>query len=103
MLNRIDQLLVVNAINTSIRNQGLSLALKRNGNGIHMKPEHKNLLAFIKGKDCKSPMGVGISTYPKIEDENNKRIYNMCLDLEKLGLIYRKINDVDHVFWIPKI
>ena len=55
-----------------------------------------NLLEIIKD----DKLAPGIHTYPR-GDVNNKMLFNGCLELEKQGLIYRKIDEEDHVFWLP--
>jgi hypothetical protein len=43
--------------------------------------------------------GRGIHTYIG-GDERNDEVHLACLELEKAGKIYRKINEPGHVFWL---
>ncbi len=58
--------------------------------------ELMGLLDMIKG----GSLGVGISSYPH-HDDNNQRIHEGCLELEKRKLIYRKHEETDYVLWMP--
>jgi hypothetical protein len=54
---------------------------------------------FINGKTFPH-FGKGIHTWPN-GDENSKRKFAACLELEKQGRIVRKVDEPDHVFWMP--
>ena len=58
--------------------------------------ELKELLEFISGKGKFWHLGNGIHTYPN-GDENNKKIFAGCIELEKRGLVYRFIDEPEHV------
>ena len=40
--------------------------------------------------------GIGFHTYPT-GDENNKKLFDMCVELEKRSLVYRVIDEQEHV------
>jgi hypothetical protein len=54
---------------------------------------------FIDGK-LFPYFGKGIHTWPN-GDEDSKRKFAICLQLEKRGRIVRTIDEPDHVFWMP--
>ena len=43
-------------------------------------------------------IGNGIHTFPN-GDENNKKIFAECVELEGLGLVYRFIDEPEHVYF----
>ena len=55
----------------------------------------REILRMIKGEGKYQSLGKGIHAYPKDEKLNE-----CCLELEKQGLIYRKINEKDHILWM---
>ena len=55
-----------------------------------------DLLVFIGGKGRFWILGNGIHTYPD-GDDNQKRIYEGCVELEKRGKVYRFIDEPGHV------
>jgi hypothetical protein len=59
------------------------------------------LLRFIRGEEQFSLLGAGITTYSD-RDENNQRIYESCLELEKRGLIERHHDENNIIVWKPK-
>lgn len=56
------------------------------------------LLDFISGNGKFWFLGNGISTYPN-GDENHKKIFSGCLKLEERGLVYRFIDEPNHVLF----
>ncbi len=60
------------------------------------------LLDLISGSGKYRCFGGGITTYPR-SDDNNRKIHNGCLELEKQGLIYRKIDKPEQVLWVPVV
>jgi len=56
----------------------------------------EGLFDVIRGVGPFGFFGKGIHTWPERGDE----IYNACLELEDAGLIYRKIDEPGHVFWM---
>ena len=54
------------------------------------------LLEFIRGSGKYSSLGGGISTYPN-GYEYQKKIFAGCVELEKRGLVYRFIDEPEHV------
>ena len=69
--------------------------------GEGMKKELEELLQMIRGEGNWFITGPGLSTYPK-GDENNKKIFAACLELEEEGLFWRRTDEPDYVFWLPK-
>lgn len=60
----------------------------------------EKLIAFIRADGwLKLIGGPGIHTYPNSSDK--REVYLACLELEKRGRVYRKIDEPDHVFWLP--
>ena len=59
------------------------------------------LMDVIAGNGKFRIFGVGITTYPE-GDDNNRKIHNGCVELEKHGLIYRQIDKPKQVLWMPK-
>jgi hypothetical protein len=59
----------------------------------------KYLLDLISGKI--NLLCLGITSYPNLEDEINKRIHSMCLELEELGKIKRHNESDSSIFWKP--
>lgn len=59
-----------------------------------------DLLQCIRGEG-KQQLCRGITSYPFEENDNNIRIHNGCLKLEKQGLIYRKNENEKSVLWMP--
>lgn len=55
----------------------------------------REMLRFIKGEGKYKNFGQGIHTYPDTIHQE------LCLKLEKRGLIFRKVNELDHIFWLP--
>jgi hypothetical protein len=60
----------------------------------------EELLRFIRGEDVYAPLGVGIHTYPLIDD-NHHRLYDRCCELERRRLIGRVIDEPDHICFRP--
>ncbi len=60
--------------------------------------ELNELLEFISGEGKFRHFGKGIHTYPN-RDENNKKIFAACIELEKRGLVYRSIDEPEYVFF----
>lgn len=58
-----------------------------------------DIFNFIDGK-LFPHFGKGIHTWPN-GDENAKRTFAACLELEKQGRIVRTIDEPDHVHWMP--
>lgn len=59
-----------------------------------------NLLELIQGKRW---MGaVGIATYPTAPEDGQQVLHRGCLILEQRGLIERKQETDQWVFWVPK-
>jgi len=56
------------------------------------------LLAEIRGEHG---LGPGISSYPRLADDNQRRVHALCVGLERSGLIHRQIDEPDHVLWMP--
>ena len=67
--------------------------------------ELNKILQIIRGEGEFSVVGKGITTYPKL-GENNKKLHDLCLELERRGLIIRRFEQRgtinDFVFWMPK-
>ena len=63
--------------------------------------ELNELLGFISGKIRIGSFGNGIHAYPS-GDENHKKIFAGCVELEKRGLVYRFIDEPDHVCFVAK-
>lgn len=61
----------------------------------------KELFEFISGAGKFWFLGNGISTYPN-GDENDREIFCGCLELEKRGLVYRFIDEPNHVLFKAK-
>ncbi len=57
------------------------------------------MLRFIRGEG--HPWGKGIHTYPTRDDANKQRIYALCEELERRGLVYRKTFNADEVWFGP--
>jgi len=67
-----------------------------------MTPEEKaELFNFIKATGNYSFLPGGIHTYPG-RDEENQKLFDACLELERDGLIYRTIDDPGHVYFSAK-
>lgn len=66
-----------------------------------MEKHLKELLQLIKGEGRFYVLGSGLHTYPN-GDENNKKIFARCLELEQKDLIYRKIDEPSFVLWVAK-
>jgi len=58
----------------------------------------RELLAFIRGEDKYSFLGGGIHTYPHRETRNI-RLHKGCVEMESRGLIFRHIDEPNHVFF----
>ncbi len=81
--------------------------LKEIPNYLNEIPSHLNGIPYMRIMVNRQKilyiLDVGLhetDAYPRTKDENNKRIFNMCLKLEELGLIYRKIDKMNHIFWV---
>jgi hypothetical protein len=61
------------------------------------------LLEFICGRGVFGHWGQGIHTYPLTaqRDANQRVLYEACLELERRGLVYRKFERDDHVYFMP--
>ena len=60
--------------------------------------ELADLLDGIRGVRRFKLLPPGIHTHPG-RDKGNDFLYRGCLDLEKMGLIKRTINEPGHVYW----
>jgi hypothetical protein len=58
------------------------------------------LLHFIRGEGGYAPLGVGIHTYPLLDDHHH-RLYDRCCELERHRLIGRVIDEPAHVCFGP--
>lgn len=67
--------------------------------------ELNKVLQIIRGEKEFSVVGKGITTYPK-HGQYNRKLHDLCLELERRGLIIRKFEQKgtinDFVFWVPK-
>ena len=65
-----------------------------------MREDLRELLDVIRGEGRFYVWGSGLHTYPE-GDENKKKIFAACLELEQEGLIHRAREEPDHVLWVP--
>ena len=56
----------------------------------------REMMRFIKGEGKYWFIGIGIHTHPETIQQK------YCEELEARGLIYRQIDEKNHVFWMPK-
>lgn len=65
------------------------------------RPDLIELLDVIRGAGKFATLGPGLHTYPH-GDDNKTRLHGLCLELEALGQIRRKVDDPSHVLWLPQ-
>lgn len=59
--------------------------------------ELKGILSIINGEEKWGWLGPGIHSY------NGTKLHDVCLELEKRKLIYRKHDDkIYYVYWMPR-
>ena len=64
-----------------------------------MKKDVKRLTLQQLFEFINNPMfGKGIHTYPN-KDMDNQKLYEACVELEKMGRLERQINDKCHVYF----
>lgn len=59
------------------------------------------LLSFISGTGKYAIFGSGMHTYPTSEDADQRRKYEMCLELEQQGKIRKHIVTDTATVWMP--
>jgi hypothetical protein len=62
-----------------------------------MTNEQQEIYDIISGAN--RALGTGFHTYP-LGNDDDKYIFSICLQLEQLGYIVRKIDNSEYVFWV---